>query len=101
MYGLREGTDLSPFVGRELELVSIGLHQVNLNFGGLQKIGITIEGDYAVSGPDLAWALYSAGPRAQRGWSGFLVLSHRCPGCGPWNHDRALRWRRSHHDLRL
>ena len=62
MYGLPEDTDLSAFIGCELELVPVGLYQVNLSFDGLQKIGITIEGDYAVSTPGGAQARYSAAP---------------------------------------
>jgi hypothetical protein len=67
VYGLPENTDLSAFVGCELELVSISLHQVNLNFDGLRKIGITIEGHYAVSGTDAAQARYSAAPKGAAG----------------------------------
>ncbi|UQX89255.1 DUF6188 family protein [Jatrophihabitans telluris] len=72
MYGLPEDTDLSAFVGCKLELVSISLHQVNLNFDGLRKIGITIEGDYAVSGPDVARDRYSAAPEGATGLVGLL-----------------------------
>jgi uncharacterized protein DUF6188 len=72
VYGFPEDTDLSAFVGCELELVSIGLYQVNLNFDGLRKIGITIEGDYAVSGPGAAQNRYSAAPEGAAGLVGLL-----------------------------
>jgi len=67
MYGLPEDTDLAAFIGCELELVSIGSYQVNLNFGGLPKIGITIEGDYAVSKPGGGQTRYSAAPEGACG----------------------------------
>jgi hypothetical protein len=62
MYGLPEDTDLTAFVGRELELVSIGSYVANISFSGFEKIGITIEGDYAVSKPGGAQTRYSAAP---------------------------------------
>ena len=62
MYDLPEDTDLSAFIGRELEHVSVGLYLVNLSFDGFRKIGITIEGDYAVSKPGRAPTRYSAAP---------------------------------------
>jgi Family of unknown function (DUF6188) len=43
------------------------LYQVNLSFDGLQKIGIPIEGDYAVSRPGGAQARYSAAPEGAAG----------------------------------
>jgi hypothetical protein len=60
VYRLPEDTDLSAFVGCELGLVSVGLHQVNLNFDGLRKIGIAIEGEYAVTRPGEVQVRYSA-----------------------------------------
>jgi hypothetical protein len=62
VYGLAEDTDLSAFVGRELALVSIGSYQVALNFGGPERVRITIEGDYGVSGPGSALVRYRAAP---------------------------------------
>ena len=62
MYGLPEDTDLTAFIGRELELVSIGSYVANISFSGFEKIGITIEGDYAVSKPGGAQTHYSAAP---------------------------------------
>lgn len=60
MYGLAKDTDLAAFVGCELEVVSIGLHQVNLIFDGLRQIGISIEGGYAVSDSHGEQTRYSA-----------------------------------------
>jgi hypothetical protein len=62
MYGLPQDTDLTAFIGCELDLVSIGLHQVNLSFDRLRGIGMTVEGHYAVSGPSQAQTRYSAAP---------------------------------------
>jgi hypothetical protein len=45
-----------------LELVSIGLHQVSLGFDGLRGIGISVEGEYAVSGPGGEQTRYSSAP---------------------------------------
>ena len=63
VYGLSTDTDLSSFVGCRLELVSVGLYQLNLNFDGLRKIGISIEGDYAVSTPEATQVRYSEAPQ--------------------------------------
>ena len=62
VYGLPVDTDLSAFVGLELQLVSISLHQVNADFDGVRKIGISIEGDYAVAPAGMAQVRYTAAP---------------------------------------
>ena len=62
VHGLAVDTDLSPFVGCLLEVVSVGQYQVNLGFDGLRKIGITIEGDFAVALAGRAATMYSSAP---------------------------------------
>ena len=49
MNGLPSDTDLSGFVGAELQVIYLGKWQVSLIFSTLADCSVTIEGDYSVA----------------------------------------------------
>jgi hypothetical protein len=49
MYGLSNDTDVSGFVGQELQVIYLGRWQVSLIFTTLADCSVTIEGDYSIA----------------------------------------------------